>query len=240
MPQPYRQLACAPVHPHTCLDPPRTCQPSASASPQMRLLLDMAIVVIGVLSVGGIAAAAVTSTRGHVEIAPNALTKITKKPPMRTPRATPPPPPTATASQLAWVPAWIGGSHDPKKLLERARALEALGLDMTVIEVSLADPALAVRLDEMWPQTTLPVYDASRHSVEAFELRALPLRSPLRAAGFADGDQVLGIDGYRFDEGTIADIDVLAIQKREHAVVEVVRGTHHVALSLRWHTAHPR
>jgi hypothetical protein len=234
--QPYRLLARASDKPQSCLDPPRAdCE-----APSGRLHGRLKIAALGALvlfTVSGLAVASVH--RGRIEISPSAVTHAQKKTPSKKPLERKPTPTKEdpTASRLSPIQPWLGGIHDTKKVLERARALESVGMDMTVIDIPLADPVADSAGYELWPAKSLPIYDsAGSKRVGAIEVRALPRDSALRVAGFQDGDELLGVDGYRFDDGSIYDLDVLALRARGALVAEIARGQHHLALSIHWHT----
>jgi hypothetical protein len=128
---------------------------------------------------------------------------------------------------------WLGGTHDPKELLARGRHMRSIGLDITVVEVPLAWSLVRYGTHDLWPQESLPVYGYGHH-VDAFEIQKLSPQSMLRVAGLANGDELLGIDGYRFDDDSFRDIDTAAIQKRGWTVVEIARAEHHLVLSIKW------
>jgi hypothetical protein len=225
MMQPYR-LALTPVHSRTCLDPPR--HHACDAPPNRRLRLDVfAGAMLALASVTGIAAASVTARRGHVEIAPTALTHAVKKPTPKRPSQ--PAHRDVPISRPRPVRAWLGGAHDPADVLARARQAAEIGLDVTVVEVWLGGAAKSA---DLWPVNTLPVRD--HEHVTGLEIQALPSDSPLGKTGVVKGDQLLGVDGYRLDDGSFADIDTLAIEKRGWVVAEIARGEHHIALSIHW------
>lgn len=186
-----------------------------------------------VAAVGGFAVHAV-GYGGRVEIAPHALTLVRPSKP-KAPAKAPAKKPMATVSELVATTPWLAKAHDPPPLLSRAREMEKLGLDVTVIEVPLASTFTHVGLAALWPTESLPVYGRDHH-VDAFELRKLPPDSVLRVAGMAEGDELLGVDGYDFVDDSFRNIDTLAIQKRGWVIVELARAQHHVVLSIRWDT----
>ncbi len=233
---PYRLLPSASTNAHTCADPPfRACSGFSDDDRWSRFASNvLTVVVLGALmGVSGVGVARALTEGGRIDIAPTALAHIEKKPAKETKPASKPAPPTK--SSLAPVRPWLGGTHDPKKLLERANALEALDLDMTVADVHMSSPDPLTAAQAVWPTTLLPVYTREGKPV-SFELRSFPKDSPLQQAGFREGDQLLGIDGYSFNGTSIGDMDPLAVQKRGSAVVELARGDHHIVLSLHWRT----
>ncbi len=220
---------------HTCLDPPRETAEAKRRGPFFELVVST---LIACAFVGGVGFGSLSLNElgrsGHIEIAPNALARHPKRPANAAKKAEPaaqgglPLP----ASTLKPVRPFLGGVHDPKKLLAWARELETIGLDVTVSEVPLSKVLSDTPHQEVWPTQSRPIHGYG--GVEAFELRGIPASSPLRVLGIADGDQLLGIDGYRFDNDSFYSIDMLAIQKRGFAVVELARGEHHVVLGIRW------
>jgi hypothetical protein len=186
------------------------------------------VAVFGIVAaVGGFTLRAV-GHGGHVEIAPHALALMHKA-------SRPPPKPEsrpAPVSNLVAMRPWVGGGHDPARLVARAREMQGLGLDMTVIEVPFGKRVAHSDLSTLWPES-LPIYGRDHH-VDALELRHVPAESLLRVAGVSEGDELLGIDGYRFDDDSFDGLDTRAIQKRGSVVIELGRGGHHVVLSIRW------
>jgi hypothetical protein len=229
MMQPYR-LSPMPLTPHTCLDPPRV--PCAARPARERLSVGVVLIaVFGIVAAVGGFMLRTVGYGGHVEISPHALALLHKTkhdaPPKKKAESRAP-----TASNLVPIRPWLGGGHDPARLLARAREMQGLGLDMTVIEVPFGKRLAHSDLSTLWPES-LPIYGHDHH-VDALELRKVPTESLLRVAGVADGDELLGIDGYRFDDDTFNSMDTLPIQKRGWVVVELGRARHHVVLSLRW------
>ena len=125
---------------------------------------------------------------------------------------------------------------EPSEGLSRARELQSLGLDVSIVDVQMAKPFTEwpdTQLDS-WPMSPLPVYGPARH-LDALELHGVPLGSTLRVAGIAEGDQLLGIDGYTLAGDTLqTKLDPNVIRKRGSMVVEIARGDHHVVLSIHW------
>jgi membrane-associated protease RseP (regulator of RpoE activity) len=238
---PYR-LALSPAASSSCLDPPRarSCA-EERAPPKRRIEMLLAAAFGAALATGSYALHAV-GHGGHVEIAPAALALAhahthAQTKPKKVASAQKREPHRAERTESALFPqrAWVAGSHDPKTLFARAKQLESIGLDVTVVDVPLATP-LGMWTDvaaNVFPMHSLPVHDAAGH-VDALEIHGLPLSSPLRVAGIAEGDELLAIDGYRFDNDTIRDIDVVAARARGAVTVELVRAGHHVVLSIHW------
>ncbi len=233
---PYR--LALPLHTSSCLDPPRaTCL----EPPKKRRIEWLLGAGIGVALVTGMYASHAIGHGGHVEIAPAALAHarahITKREPRRktVPAATRAPDTTPHAV-TAPTHAWLVGSHDAKSLTSRARQLASMGLDVTVVDVPLSN-ALAQWPDfreNSFPMDSVPVRDTASGHVDAIEIRGLPESSPLRVAGIANGDQLLGIDGYRLEDDSLRFVDVLGIRARGSMIVELARGGHHVVLSIHW------
>ena len=169
---------------------------------------------------------------GHVEIAPAAIAharaahRVTK----REARPTPPPP-----APLASAPAaFLSGVHEPKALLARARELQSLGLDVSVVDVQMGKPFTEWpdRMIDFWPTASVPLYGRD-HRLDGLEIHGIPRHSALRVAGLVDGDQLLGIDGSTLAEDKM-EIDPNVIRHRGWMVVEIARGDHHVVLSIHW------
>jgi len=231
MMQPYRLATASNASP-TCLHPPlRACPPP----PRSRAPLVLAA-ALAIASGAGLWATHAIAHGGQVEIAPRALAALAPRPHLergRTRVRTPPAPPPRTTSEQAL----LAGAHDPLKLAARTRTLEAMGADISLSEVEL--PRVFTEketLDGFWPTSFMPVNDASGR-LAGLEVRSLPRDSPLRVAGLSEGDVVLGIDGYRFEDLGVREVDVLGIRQRGSLVVEIARGRHHVVLAIRWPTA---
>ncbi len=219
------------MHPYrlSAFDPP-----SEPPAPLRQSKRGIALAVLLPFTVGALFAAATVGTydRGRIEIGLAALqhARAAKKH-----SRTPPAAPFAAGKQMrreaitARYP-WLRNIHDPKELTLRAKELESIGFDITFVEVTLSNDL--VTHTNLWPAQSLPVY-AYGH-VDGMELRGIPKESPLLAAGFSEGDWILGVDGYRFDNGTIYDADIAAIEKRGWSVVELIRGDHHIAVSVHW------
>jgi hypothetical protein len=174
---------------------------------------------------------------GHIEIGPAAVAHAhahaqkTRVEPKRS--RTPPAPPPSTSALVGQRPL-LRGAHDPKALLATAKDLQWMRLDVSIGAVEMAKPFLTRdAYADFWPGRVLPVYGPGDH-IDGLELRGIPADSPLREAGFADGDQLLGIDGYDFYDDTFKNVDVVQARKRGWAVVEIARANHHVVLSIHW------
>jgi membrane-associated protease RseP (regulator of RpoE activity) len=219
-PHPYR-LALS------CLDtPPAPEPPRKRQFPIEALVLLCAFVAAGT----GIATLHAVGHGGHVEIGPAALAHVKKtKPIEKHPR---PRVERAASSAIAQAPLLRGGAHDGKTLLATAKQLEALGLDVTVADVELAKMEWSAK--SMWPARFVSVHGPGGH-VDGVELQGIPLDSPLRAAGLAEGDQLLAINGYSFADDTIEQgTSLMQARNLGWTVVEIARGDHHVVLSIRW------
>jgi hypothetical protein len=233
MMQPYR-LAIASTTSPTCRDPP--LRPCAGAAPRRRLEgfagLGVAL-ALGAVTAAFAVRAEAAMTRGHVEIDPHALVVARRHAvaprarAVRTARV-----PVAKVEPLA-PRALLVGVHDPGKLVARAKTLASMGLDVSVAEVRLAHDFSAWTDLGFLPRTSQPIYDA-RGAIGAFELHGIPRDSPVRVAGFTEGDRLLGIDGYDFGDDSIRNLDVLRARTRGWLVAELARGDHHVVLSVRW------
>jgi hypothetical protein len=238
MQHPYR-FALASRNAPTCLDPPiRACR---APEPPRRVEMALAL-ALGVVAATGLYAERAIGHGGHVEIAPGAVALARPHAPAHAhahARArTPPPARTAPAPPAQH--ALLKGLHAPKELVARARKLEALGADVAVMEVSI--PSLFASWpgdDQLWPSSYQPVYGLGRR-LEGLAVHGVPAESPLRVAGIADGDVVLGIDGYDFGDLSLREIDAAAVRARGWLVVEIARAEHHVVLSIRWPVAHKR
>ena len=231
---PYR--LALPLHTSSCLDPPRAACPEPAKKNRIEWLLGAGL---GVALVTGIYVSHAIGHGGHVEIGPAAIAHA---------RAHSPPPKKETRHAKSPLPrqveprfttptrAWLTGSHDAKALTARARQLATMGLDVTVVDVPLSS-ALTQWPDfreNYFPMDSVPIRDAISGHVDAIEIRGLPESSPLRVAGIANGDQLLGIDGYRLDDDSFRFVDVLGIRARGAMVVELARGGHRVVLSIHW------
>jgi len=220
-PHPYR-LAMS------CLDTPRTpCDepPRRRHFPIEALMLACAAVAAGT----GVATLHAVGHGGHVEIGPAALAHLKKSKPVE---KKPPRPHVERPTSVAQTPLLRGGAHDGKTLLATAKQLEAVGFDVTVAEVTLAKMQWSGA--NVWPARVVSVHGPSGH-VDGVELHDIPHDSPLRAAGIADGDQLLGINGYSFADGSIDQgADLMNARNLGPTVVEIARGNHHVVLSIRW------
>ena len=220
-PHPYR-LAMS------CLDTPRApCEPPTKRHfPIEALMLACAFVAAGT----GLATLHAVGHGGHVEIGPAALSHLKKPKPKaieQKPRAH-----VERAESLAQAPLLRGGTHDGKTLLATAKQLEAIGLDVTVAEVQL--PKMQWSDANVWPARVVSVHGPGGH-VDGVELHGIPRDSPLRAAGIAEGDQLLAINGYSFADDTIEQgTSLMNARNLGWTVVEIARGNHHVVLSIRW------
>ncbi len=220
-PHPYR-LALS------CLDtPPAPCEPPRKRQfPIEALVLLCAFVAAGT----GIATLHAVGHGGHVEIGPAALAHVKKtkpKPVEKTSRSH-----VERPASVAQAPLLRGGTHDGKTLLATAKQLEALGLDLTVAEVELAKMEWSDA--KIWPARFVSVHGPGGH-VDGVELQGIPRDSPLRAAGLADGDQLLAVNGYTFADDTIEQgTSLMHARNLGWTVVEIARGDHHVVLSIRW------
>lgn len=220
-PHPYRFAL-------SCLDtPPAPCEPPKKRTlPIEALILACAFVAAG----SGIATLHAVGHGGHVEIGPAAIAHLKKsahKPVEKKPR-----PHVERPTSVAQTPLLRGGAHDAKTLFATAKQLEALGLDVTVADVQLAklpsDPS------SFWPASTVSVRGQGGH-IDGVELHGIPTDSPIRLAGLADGDQLLGVNGYSFADDTIEQGTALMHARNlGWTIVEVARGNHHVVLSIHW------
>jgi hypothetical protein len=218
-PHPYRLAMSCLDTPPSPLDPPRRRHIPIEA-----LMLACAAIAAGT----GLATLHAVGHGGHVEIGPAALAHLKKKP---KPVETKPRPHVERPTSVAQMPLLLEGSHEPKTLLATAKQLQTLGLDVTVVEVQLPK-----RLSPagFFPASTLSVRDRYGN-IDGVELHGVPPDSPIRAAGLADGDQLLGINGYTFVDDTIGQATLLMNGKSlGWTIVEIARGNHHVVLSIRW------
>ena len=217
-PHPYR-LAMS------CLDSPPPLEPPKKRQfPIEALILACAFVAAG----SGLATLHAVGHGGHVEIGPAALAHSKKKP---KPVEKTPAPRVERPTSLAQMPLLRGGAHDSKTLLATAKQLEALGLDVTVTEVQLAKmPASPA---DFWPASTISVRGSGGH-IDGVELHGIPRESPIRVVGIADGDQLLGVNGYSFADDTIEGAGLMHARNLGWTIVEIARGNHHVVLSIHW------
>ena len=233
--QPYR-LAIASSSAPSCLDPPiRACEPQPRRTWRLEALAAAALTLAGV---SGVWIGRQIGHRGHVEIAPPALALARRaQPAKRRERPTRQARPARAAPPKTADRAFVVGAHDPKALVAQAKKLAAIGVDLTISEVTVsrAFPRgdKTELLDDLAPITWLPLHDDT-HGVLALEATRVPATSPLSAAGLVDGDCVVSIDGWDFTRDPtidpVAKDDVL----RAWSVIELVRGGHHVVLSIHW------
>jgi len=168
---------------------------------------------------------------GHVEIAPAAIAHARGHRPKREVRPAPPPPAPAASAPAPF----LYGVHEPKTLLARARELQSLGLDVSVVDVQMGKTFTEWpdRMSDFWPTASVPLYGRDHH-LDGLEIHGIPQRSPLRVAGLVDGDQLLAIDGYPLASDDKMEIDPNVIRHRGSMIVEIARGDHHVVLSIHW------
>jgi len=217
-PHPYR-LALS------CLDtPPAPCEPPKKRQfPIEALMLACAFVA----AVCGIATLHAVGHGGRVEIAPAALTHLTKPKPKPRPTKHVEPRPTS----LAQLPLLRGGAHDSKTLFTAAKQLEDAGLDVTVMDVRL--PSKQWPQESFFPASTPAVRGLNGH-IDGVELRGIPSDSPMRLVGITEGDQLLGVNGYSFADDTMEGAGLLYARNLGWTIVEIARGNHHVVLSIHW------
>jgi hypothetical protein len=222
-PHPYRLAMSCLDTPAASLDPPR-----ARHFPIEALVCACALVAAGT----GVATLHAVGHGGHIEIGPAALAHVKKKPkPIENKPATRRAAVERPAS-VAQMPLLRGDVHDSKTLLATAKQLESLGVDLTVVEVQL--PKMASADGYIWPESTVAVRGAAGH-IDGLEVRDIPRNSPLRMAGLADGDQLLGLNGFTFVDDTIErGVGLQHARNGGWMVAEIARGNHHVVLSIRW------
>lgn len=220
-PHPYR-LALS------CLDTPRApCEPPKKRQfPMEALILACAFVAAG----SGLATLHAVGHGGHVEIAPAALTHLTKPKP-RPRRVEGHPRSEHVLESVAQLPLVRGGTHDSKTLFAAAKQLEAAGLDVTVMDVQL--PTAHWPSESFFPKSMPAVRGLNGH-VDGVELRGIPLDSPMRLVGIMEGDQLLGVNGYTFADDTIDGAGLMHARNLGWTIVEIARGNHHVVLSIHW------
>jgi len=237
---PSRMLAtCLDAPRDACATPPSSRPPNARARAVLGVTLGLMVLLLPY-------AAHALGNRGHVEIGPAAIAHARaksarhdkprdKKPAQqaaaRAPSSTPRSPRRPEVS-------WIAGSHAPTTLVARAKELASFGLDVSVVDVHLSRPLADFPQTRagVFPTDTTPLRNSLDH-VDSLEIHGLSDASPLRVAGLENGDELLGIDGYRFDDDSFKNVDIATIRARGAMVVELARAHHHVLLSVRWPTA---
>jgi len=220
-PHPYRlAMSCLDTPPAT-LDPPR----------RRHLPIEALMLACGIVAaVTGLLTLHAVGHGGHVEIAPAAIAHARRAPIQRR-QPTQPRARIEEPKPVAQTPLLRGGTHDPKTLLAVARQLQSVGLDLTVLEVEIAHPPTPFGDQHMWPM--LVPLRGQNNRLESLELHGLSPASQFAAAGLANGDRILTIDGYDIDDAIDA-IDFGRPQKLGRLIVEIARGVHHVVLSIRW------
>ncbi len=244
---PYR-LALTTTRASTCFDPPPSpCADDARVSAPRRMHFLVAASFGASLAVGAFALHAV-GHGGHIEIAPTAIShaahakKKKDKPHVALPakNATASPPAQARRELTTPEQAWLVGVHDQKTLVMHARELAALGLDVSVVEVQLSNDLATWSSTHVnaFPVDLVPLRSATSN-VDALSIHNMPENSPLRIAGIENGDELLGINGFRFDSDTLRYDDVLGIRSQGWLVAEIARSRHHIVLSIHWKATHP-
>jgi hypothetical protein len=180
----------------------------------------------------GIATLHAVGHGGHIEIGPAALAHLKKTKPKPVPVVHKSREPTPRATSVAQLPLLRGGAHDSATLFKTANELEALGLDVTVVEVHLRDAHFSP--DTFFPKSTPAVRGRDGH-IDGVELLGIPRESPLRLVGITEGDQLLGINGYSFADDSIErGTELMHARNLGWTIVEIARGNHHVVFSIRW------
>jgi len=243
MQQPYRQMVLASGAPMTCLDPPRT-PPCADTPPPrdgaLRKLWSLAPAAFFFALVGTPALAVVLAAPhahdGRIEVGPTALARLRAGRPANTqPRIhvpPPAPPPRVAVAPPRTIAPWFDSSeHDPAKIVAGARRVQAMGVDLTVVDVELARSTIdCFDTFGYWPAVALPT---GTHTT-ALDLGDLPSDSPAIAAGLQKHDLLLSIDGYPVDGWKAADIE--RIRGRGSLALEIERNGRRILLTIHWRT----
>lgn len=238
MQQPYRQMVLASGAPMTCLDPPRNphCPEPPPARSRLASLARLALFTACIASPALVVLlAAANANAGRVEVSAEALSRLR---PRRTATShahvvlPPPTTPTPAARPPRVIMSWFDSSeHSPSKIVAEARQLQAMGVDLTVVDVELARSTVdCFDTFGYWPAVALPT---GTHTA-ALDLGDLPSDSPAIAAGLQKHDVLLSIDGYRIDGWRQADIEL--IRARGSVALEVERNGRRILLTIHWRT----
>ncbi len=229
---PYRPLPPFPGPPVRCVDAGTCPPPRVEGSARSSLRAAGAVALLGAAAAVG--ATAHASLARHVDIEPRVLERaVGKAPPSRAAlpvAATPAPAAIHLAGAFALLDDRAG--HDPVVLLKRAHAIAEV-VDLTILRVALSpDVVDDLSRGRGLPAETVPVYSGER--VSGIQIRGLTPGSPLRACGLETGDIVVGINGFRLDDGTFFDLDPAHLERAGHVIVELLRGSHRIVLSITW------
>lgn len=232
--------------PVTCLDPPRT-PPCAEEPPpragKLRKLWSLAPAAFFFALVGAPALAVVLvashAHAGKIELGPEALARLRARKPASTPQRVhlppPTPPPAAVAPPRNLAPWFDSREHDPANIVAGARRVQAMGVDLTVVDVELARSTIdCFDTFGYWPAVALPT--GTRNV--ALDLGDLPSDSPAIAAGLQKHDVLLSIDGYPLDAWSRRDIE--AIRGRGSVALEIERSGRRILLTIHWRTTRGR
>lgn len=230
---PYRPVPPCPGPALRCVDTD-SCAPPRVEGPPRSLRAAGAVALLGAAAAVG--AAAHASLSRHVDIEPQVLERAvrTPAPPRTFARAVQSAPAVPAALHLAGAFALLDdrAGHDPKRLLARARAVAEV-VDVTIVEVRLSPDVVAdLSRGRGLPAETVPVYSGER--VSGIQVRGIDAGSPLRACGLENGDIVVSINGYRLDDGTFFDLDPAGLQRHGHLVLELLRDSRRIILSVTW------
>ena len=229
--------------PVTCLDPPRAPPCAGEPPPRAGKLrkvwaLVPAAFFFALVATPALAVVLVAPHQhaGEIELGPQALARLRAgKPatPQRQVHLPPPaPPPPAALAPPRTIAAWFRSSeHDPAKILAGARRAQAVGVDLTVVDVELARSTIdCFDTFGYWPALALPT---ASHTT-ALDLGDLPSDSPVIAAGLQKHDLLLSIDGYSIDTWSRRDIEV--IRGRGSVALEIERNGRRILLTIHWRT----
>ncbi|HSQ62787.1 MAG TPA: hypothetical protein VLM85_06215 [Polyangiaceae bacterium] len=242
MQQPYRQMVHASGAPVTCLDPPRAPPCADEPPPRAGALhklwsLAPAAFFFGLLAAPALAVAlaATHAHTGKVEIGPAALARLRARrlatPPARIALPPPAPQPSAAAPPRTIAPWFDSSEHDPAKMVAGARRVQAMGVDLTVVDVELPRSTIdCFDTFGYWPAVALPT---GTHTT-ALDLGDLPSDSPAIAAGLQKHDLLLSIDGYPVDGWKAPDIE--RIRGRGSLALEIERNGRRILLTIHWRT----
>ena len=133
------------------------------------------------------------------------------------------------AEALPWPPSILAKAgpvtHEPRELFARAERLAAAGADLSTRATHLS----SVSLPDGGATRVVPV----QHGGGPIGVRLLHPGPLLEEAGIEDGDLVTSVNGYEYPQDPSLWLDPF-LQRSGNAVIEVLRGTRRVVISVRW------
>jgi general secretion pathway protein C len=123
-------------------------------------------------------------------------------------------------------------THDPARLVARAERLRSSGLDVTVVQAHLSRAAALDRAFSPASGTIDPVVRDGE--VAGLVLRGFRADSTPVAAGLANGDVVASLNGHALTSPAKALEAIGDARRAGRAVLEVLRGTRRLVLSIDW------